>query len=61
MLGAFLRDVIKLNQKPRNFRLFGPDETISNRLDGRLRGDRRGNGTRETLPTMTITSRPRAA
>ena len=32
ILGRFLRDVIKLNQKPRNFRLFGPDETESNRL-----------------------------
>ncbi|HEY7116762.1 MAG TPA: phosphoketolase family protein [Tepidisphaeraceae bacterium] len=31
VLGCFLRDVIKLNQ--RNFRLFGPDETVSNRLD----------------------------
>jgi xylulose-5-phosphate/fructose-6-phosphate phosphoketolase len=33
VLGAFLRDVIKLNQGPRNFRLFGPDETNSNRLN----------------------------
>jgi xylulose-5-phosphate/fructose-6-phosphate phosphoketolase len=32
VLGRFLRDVVKLNQKPRNFRLFGPDETNSNRL-----------------------------
>ncbi|HKD55526.1 MAG TPA: phosphoketolase family protein, partial [Steroidobacteraceae bacterium] len=32
-LGAFLRDVIKLNQSPRTFRLFGPDETNSNRLN----------------------------
>ncbi len=31
--GRFLRDVIKENQAPRNFRLFGPDETVSNRLD----------------------------
>ena len=30
--GSFLRDVIKLNQDQRNFRIFGPDETISNRL-----------------------------
>jgi xylulose-5-phosphate/fructose-6-phosphate phosphoketolase len=30
VLGAFLRDVIAEN--PRNFRLFGPDETASNRL-----------------------------
>jgi xylulose-5-phosphate/fructose-6-phosphate phosphoketolase len=33
VLGHFLRDVIKLNQSPRNFRLFGPDETNSNRLN----------------------------
>jgi xylulose-5-phosphate/fructose-6-phosphate phosphoketolase len=30
--GVFLRDVMKLNQKSRNFRVFGPDETASNRL-----------------------------
>ena len=30
VLGGFLRDVIELN--PGNFRLFGPDETASNRL-----------------------------
>jgi xylulose-5-phosphate/fructose-6-phosphate phosphoketolase len=32
VLGQFLRDVMKLNEKPRNFRVFGPDETASNRL-----------------------------
>jgi len=31
-LGVFLRDVVKLNQEQRNFRIFGPDETLSNRL-----------------------------
>ncbi|MDB5144986.1 MAG: phosphoketolase [Mucilaginibacter sp.] len=31
--GRFLRDVIKENQEQRNFRIFGPDETVSNRLD----------------------------
>ena len=30
--GKFLRDVIKLNDDLRNFRIFGPDETASNRL-----------------------------
>ncbi len=30
--GAFLRDVMKLNMGARNFRIFGPDETTSNRL-----------------------------
>jgi xylulose-5-phosphate/fructose-6-phosphate phosphoketolase len=32
VLGGFLRDVMKLNAKERNFRVFGPDETASNRL-----------------------------
>ncbi len=31
--GRFLRDVIRLNENNRNFRIFGPDETISNRLE----------------------------
>ncbi|MEP7181925.1 MAG: phosphoketolase family protein [Betaproteobacteria bacterium] len=30
--GTFLRDVMKLNTTARNFRVFGPDETASNRL-----------------------------
>ncbi len=33
VVGTFLRDIIKLNQAPRNFRVFGPDETLSNRLE----------------------------
>jgi xylulose-5-phosphate/fructose-6-phosphate phosphoketolase len=33
VLGKFLRDVMGLNQVARNFRVFGPDETASNRLD----------------------------
>ena len=32
-LGSWLRDVMKLNLESSNFRLFGPDETASNRLD----------------------------
>jgi xylulose-5-phosphate/fructose-6-phosphate phosphoketolase len=32
VLGHFLRDVTKLNQEQRNFRIFGPDETLSNLL-----------------------------
>ena len=32
VLAKFLRDVMKLNIKARNFRVFGPDETDSNRL-----------------------------
>jgi xylulose-5-phosphate/fructose-6-phosphate phosphoketolase len=31
--GAYLRDVARLNAASRNFRLVGPDETSSNRLD----------------------------
>jgi len=31
-LGVFLRDVAKLNQKQRNFRIFGADVTLSDRL-----------------------------
>jgi xylulose-5-phosphate/fructose-6-phosphate phosphoketolase len=33
VLGKFLRDVIRLNLEQRNFRLFGPDETLSNGLE----------------------------
>ena len=33
VLGTFLRDVMKLNLEQANFRVFGPDETASNRLD----------------------------
>jgi xylulose-5-phosphate/fructose-6-phosphate phosphoketolase len=33
VLGPFLRDVLKLNAAQRNFRVFGPDETVSNGLE----------------------------
>jgi xylulose-5-phosphate/fructose-6-phosphate phosphoketolase len=33
LLGGFVRDIYALNEKERNFRVFGPDETKSNRLD----------------------------
>jgi xylulose-5-phosphate/fructose-6-phosphate phosphoketolase len=33
VLGKFLRDVMKLNADSKNFRVFGPDETASNRLE----------------------------
>jgi xylulose-5-phosphate/fructose-6-phosphate phosphoketolase len=33
VLGGFLRDVMQSNLEGRNFRVFGPDETASNRLD----------------------------
>jgi len=33
VLGRLLRDVMKLNAESKNFRVLGPDETASNRLD----------------------------
>jgi xylulose-5-phosphate/fructose-6-phosphate phosphoketolase len=33
VLGGLLRDVMKMNEGARNFRVVGPDETASNRLD----------------------------
>jgi xylulose-5-phosphate/fructose-6-phosphate phosphoketolase len=33
VLGKFIRDIIKENLVQKNFRLFGPDETLSNKLD----------------------------
>lgn len=33
VLGKFVRDIILENNEQRNFRLFGPDETLSNKLD----------------------------
>ncbi len=32
-LGKYVRDVLKLNRQARNFRVFAPDEAMSNRLD----------------------------
>ena len=31
-LGGYIRDIFKLNKESRNFRVFGPDESMSNRL-----------------------------
>jgi xylulose-5-phosphate/fructose-6-phosphate phosphoketolase len=47
-LGSYVRDVLKLNRDARNFRVFGPDETMSNRL-GRIfeQGSRNWNAERE--------------
>ena len=33
ILGKMLRDIVKLNADSKNFRVFGPDETASNRLE----------------------------
>ncbi|HEY4750589.1 MAG TPA: phosphoketolase family protein [Steroidobacteraceae bacterium] len=49
VLGTFLRDVIRLNQQPRSFRLFGPDETNSNRLNAVFEVTER-QWTAETVP-----------
>jgi len=46
VLGRYLRDVIRLNATRRNFRIFGPDETISNRLTPVFEATR-GNGIRD--------------
>jgi len=48
VLGTYLRDVIKLN--PDRFRLFGPDETASNRFDAVFEATNRA-WDAETLPT----------
>ncbi|PKM71770.1 MAG: phosphoketolase [Firmicutes bacterium HGW-Firmicutes-16] len=46
-LGKFLRDVIVLNRQQSNFRVFGPDETLSNRLSAVFETtDRQWNGQR---------------
>ncbi|MCL6538467.1 MAG: phosphoketolase family protein, partial [Acidothermus sp.] len=41
VLGRYLRDVLSLNAEQRNFRIFGPDETASNRLDAVFEVDAR--------------------
>jgi len=41
VLAPFLRDVAKLNSTERNFRIFGPDETISNGLEAVFQGTNR--------------------
>jgi xylulose-5-phosphate/fructose-6-phosphate phosphoketolase len=39
--GQFLRDVARENEAERNFRIFGPDETLSNRLNAVFEATRR--------------------
>ena len=41
VLARFLRDVVKRNAEARNFRIFGPDETISNGLEAVFESTRR--------------------
>ena len=47
--GQFLRDVLRLNHETRNFRIVGPDETASNRLDAAFEATSRLS-TAEILP-----------
>jgi xylulose-5-phosphate/fructose-6-phosphate phosphoketolase len=49
LMGAFLRDVMKLNMEARNFRLFSPDENNSNRWQDVLEVTNRA-WTAETFP-----------
>ena len=43
-LGKYVKDVLKLNQRAKNFRIFSPDETMSNKLWAALEAsDRRWN------------------
>ena len=56
VLGRFLRDVMKANSDSTNFRVFGPDETASNRLEAIYEVS--GKGFMEpTLPTDEFLSR----
>jgi len=50
VLGKMLRDVMKLNSDASNFRVFGPDETASNRLEALFEVTNRAS-TGQILPT----------
>jgi xylulose-5-phosphate/fructose-6-phosphate phosphoketolase len=50
VLGGFVRDAIRLDKDRRSFRIFGPDETASNRLDAVFEATNR-QWLAETLPT----------
>ena len=58
--GQFLRDVMRLNAESRNFRVMGPDETASNRLDALFEVTDRTSRRRASCRRMT-TCRPMAA
>ena len=51
VLGGFLRDVMRANAEHSNFRLFGPDETASNRLGAVFEATDRVWEARARLPT----------
>ena len=40
-LGRYVRDVFELNKENKNFRIFGPDETMSNRLNHSFEAEKR--------------------
>ena len=40
-VGKFVRDIFKLNKDNKNFRIFGPDETMSNRLNHAFEAEQR--------------------
>lgn len=40
-LGKFVRDILRLNADNKNFRVFGPDETMSNRLQAVFESEKR--------------------
>ncbi len=50
VLGGLLRDVMRLNDENKNFRIFGPDETASNRLDSVFEATNR-TWTEDVLPS----------
>ena len=56
VLGQYLRDVFRLNADARDFRLFGPDETASNRLDAVYEATPK-TWEAETLPTDVALAR----
>jgi len=56
VMGGFLRDVMSLSDADRNFRVFGPDETASNRLSALFEVTGRA-WMAETLPEDTFLAR----
>lgn len=55
-MGKFVREILKLNKESRNFRVFGPDETASNRLTAAFEVSNRV-WNAETLPTDEFLAR----
>ena len=43
-LGGYIRDIFRLNEDNKNFRIFGPDESMSNRLYRVFEAENRDNG-----------------